>query len=86
MYKYEIIAKEITAYLDQHKNQGAESLTITAKQVEENFCVSQRFGAKQGTRYPLIGQAVHNVSRYRSVVHDGSDPSSTFTMTYYLRK
>ena len=86
MYKNEIIAKEISDYLDKCKSQGMENVTITARQVEHNFSVSRRCGAKTGTRYPLICQAMHKVSRYKGVAHDGPDPSSTFTMTYDLRK
>lgn len=86
MYKYEIIAKEICEYLDACKRRGMNSVTISARDIEHGFSVSARCGAKAGSRYPLICQAMHRVPHYRGIAHEGPDPSSTFTMTFDLRK
>ena len=86
MYKYQILAKEISQHLDRCRSQGIESLTLSALQIEHQFEVSKRCGAKPSSRYPLICQAMHNVPHYLGAPHDGPNPSSTFTMTYNLRK
>lgn len=86
MYKYEVLAKEIRDYLDRCRGQGMERVTLCARDVEHAFHVSERCGAKKGTRYPLICQAMHNVPNYGGTIHPGPDPSSTFTITYDLRK
>ena len=87
MYKYEIIAKEIRDYLDTCKQQGKETVTLTARDVEHILNVSVRCGAKPGTRYPLVCQAMKHVPHYKFVVHDGfPEQSSTVTITYHLKK
>lgn len=86
MYKYQIVANEISKYFDECRARGMESITISALNIEHMFEVSKGCGAKNGTRYPLVCQAMHNVPHYSESAHDGPDPSSTFTMTYNLKK
>ena len=85
MYKYEVVANEISKYFDQCRAQGMDSITISALDIEHRFNVSQCCGAKTRSRYPLICQAMHNVPHYDGRAHDGPDPSSSFTATYNLK-
>ena len=86
MYKYQIIANEISQYFDSCRKQGVDSITISALDIEHRFEVSKRCGAKSSSRYPLICQAMHNIPHYDGYIHDGPNPSSTFTVTYNLKK
>lgn len=86
MYKYEILARELENYLDSCRQQGMEVVTLCARDIEHNFHVSERCGAKKNSRYPLICQAMHYVRIYPGTIHPGPDPSSTFTITYQLKK
>lgn len=87
MYKYEKIGEAIVGYLDQCKNEGADAITISALEVEHKFDVSALCGAEKSKRYPMICQAMEYVhsKKYNGEIHAGPNPSSTFTITYYLR-
>ena len=87
MYKYQILAKEISEYFDECRKRGMTGITVCARDIEHDFHVSQRCGALKPSRYPLICQAMHAVPHYDAkMIHDGPDPSSTFTVTYDLPK
>lgn len=86
MYKYQILANEISQYFDKCRKQGMDSITISALDIEHQFEVSKRCGAKRSSRYPLICQAMHCIPHYVGCAHDGPNPSSTFTVTYNLKK
>lgn len=87
MYKYEKLAGMICKYFDDCRNNGKEEITISALDIEKLFDVSLSCGAaKRNSRFPLICQAMHNVPHYDGTPHEGPDPSSTFTVTYSLKK
>ena len=85
MYKYEIIGNEIIELLSGRKRNGEKTVVLTAKEVEQILNVSERCGAKRGTRYPLCCQAMDYASRrYKAKYISGSCPGATYKLEYKL--
>ncbi len=85
MYKYQIVGNEIIDLLTSKKRSGEKIVVLTAKDVERTFNVSERCGAKFGTRYPLCCQAMDYATRKNKAKYvSGSHPGATYTMEYKL--
>lgn len=83
MYKYEQIAKEIKGLLITEKKKGNKSIILSAKDIEYALNVSERCGASSPSRYPLICQAMNEVSKtVKTKYISGKCPSSTYTVEY----
>ncbi len=85
MYKYQTIGNEIKELLFNKKLSGVKTITLTSKEIDELFNVSERCGDKFGTRYPLCCQAMDYASKkYKATYISGNNPSSKYTLEYKL--